>query len=522
MVTRREDKQLSDLGSCVSKVRRTINGNLLLEVAKDSAESAEAMKESIARVLGDVASVRAMTEDNKVVVLEIRDLDSLATEREICAAIASQFGIEERRVRVRSLRRSYAESQMAAVSLPFFLGKAVLHRGEVRIGWTVCRIREREGLPRCYRCLEPGHIAGNCKSTVDRSGFCIKCGEQGHKAAECSNEPSAAQDLLEQTVRELGSEVAILSEPYRVGSSSEWATDRSGKAALWLCGAEAPQMRDTKSAEGFVRASVGGIWLYSCYLAPSLSLETFSRILDELSSDLRGRSNVVVGGDFNAWAQKWGSSRTNARGRTVLEAFASLDVVLLNEGSQQTIKRAGEGSVIDLTYASSSLARHARWWISDVYTASDHEAIECSVGMPRRGGGTPPRQRKAYRQDTLRAESFVGTLESYTATETDGANERANRLAAAVEGACDQSMLLRRSFRKHHAPVFWWSEEIAELRRTCLRARRLLQCARGTSRLDPCIERYKAARKELKNRDSKRECFLRLCDAAEADPWGCA
>jgi len=56
MVTRREDKQLSDLGNCVSKVRRTVNGNLLLEVAKGSAESAEAMKESIARVLGDAAS----------------------------------------------------------------------------------------------------------------------------------------------------------------------------------------------------------------------------------------------------------------------------------------------------------------------------------------------------------------------------------------------------------------------------------------------------------------------------------
>jgi len=34
MVTRRDDKQLSDLRCCVAKVRRTINGNLLHEVAK--------------------------------------------------------------------------------------------------------------------------------------------------------------------------------------------------------------------------------------------------------------------------------------------------------------------------------------------------------------------------------------------------------------------------------------------------------------------------------------------------------
>jgi len=80
---------LSHLGSCVSKIRRIINGNLLLEVAKGSAESADAMKESIARVLGDVASVRAMSDETKLLVLEIRDIDYIAMEQEIFAAIAS-------------------------------------------------------------------------------------------------------------------------------------------------------------------------------------------------------------------------------------------------------------------------------------------------------------------------------------------------------------------------------------------------------------------------------------------------
>jgi len=114
-------------------------------------------------------------------------------------------------------------------------------------------------------------------------------------------------------------------------------------------------MRDVRVVEGFVRASVGGTWLYSCYLAPSFSLTSFSRILDELISDLRGRSNVVIGGDFNALALY-----TNARGRTVLEVIASLDIVLLNEGSQHTFNRAGASSIIDLSFASSSLSHSTR------------------------------------------------------------------------------------------------------------------------------------------------------------------
>jgi len=61
------------------------------------------------------------------------------------------------------------------------------------------------------------------------------------------NHCRAAQDLLKQTVRELRSEVAILSEPYRVESSIYWVTDRTGKAALWLCGVGDPPMRDVRA-----------------------------------------------------------------------------------------------------------------------------------------------------------------------------------------------------------------------------------------------------------------------------------
>jgi len=69
---------------------------------------------------------------------------------------------------------------------------------------------------------------------------------------------------------------------------------------------------------------------------------------------------VVIGGNFNAWAEEWGSLYTNSRGRTILEAIASLDVVLLNEGSYHTFNRAGAGSIIELLFASSSLSRSTR------------------------------------------------------------------------------------------------------------------------------------------------------------------
>jgi len=65
----------------------------------------------------------------------IQNFKIKTTELEMCAAIASQYGINAERIRVRSLRRGYAESQSAVIHLPYSLGKAVLHHGEVRIGW---------------------------------------------------------------------------------------------------------------------------------------------------------------------------------------------------------------------------------------------------------------------------------------------------------------------------------------------------------------------------------------------------
>jgi len=70
--------------------------------------------------------------------------------------------------------------------------------------------------------------------------------------------------------------------------------------------------------------------------------------------------------------------------------------------------------------------------------------------------------------------------------------------------------------------VYWWSEGIDSLRRTCLRARRLAQKARGIANLSACNSSFKSAMKALKLaiRDSKRESYLKLCDELENDPLG--
>ncbi|KAL7725633.1 hypothetical protein ACLKA6_005692 [Drosophila palustris] len=93
-----------------------------------------------------------------------------------------------------------------------------------------------------------------------------------------------------------------------------------------------------------------------------------------------------------------------------------------------------------------------------------------------------------------------------------------------IAGACKASMKQRRSFKRNHEPVYWWTEEIAEARRRCITARRLLHRSRGRPEFDERRLEYSLRRRVLKKaiRRSKSERFLELCDDAENDTWGLA
>jgi len=62
MVARRVDGKLQSLSTRVNKVRRTANGNPLLELNRSEDTSTEAIKERIEAVLGEATAVRALSE----------------------------------------------------------------------------------------------------------------------------------------------------------------------------------------------------------------------------------------------------------------------------------------------------------------------------------------------------------------------------------------------------------------------------------------------------------------------------
>jgi len=62
---------------------------------------------------------------------------------------------------------------------------------------------------------------------------------------------------------------------------------------------------------------VNELFIYICYLPPRLTCP----VLDELVDDARAKRNGVIAGNFNAWAEEWGSVYTNAKRKALLETL---------------------------------------------------------------------------------------------------------------------------------------------------------------------------------------------------------
>lgn len=102
--------------------------------------------------------------------------------------------------------------------------------------------------------------------------------------------------------------------------------------------------------------------------------------------------------------------------------------------------------------------------------------------------------------------------------------EHVERLQRYQTQARDAAMPIRSAVRGRRA-VHWWSEEIANLRRAAIAARRSYQCTgrrANTGGREETFDVYNQARKVLRVaiRKAKEASWRKLCESLDSDPWG--
>ena len=174
-----------ELGADVRSVRKTQSGDVLIELRHTKPEGRTALAEVLKKATGQSGNVRELTPRGS---LEIRDLDCCATEEEVREALKSKLPEYRGELQVKVTKTNTAEQRAAIVVLEEVAAAHLLKTRLLRVGFVNCRVRRREIMTRCYRCLGYGHRSHGCKGP-DRSACCYRCGQRGHKVAACTAIP---------------------------------------------------------------------------------------------------------------------------------------------------------------------------------------------------------------------------------------------------------------------------------------------------------------------------------------------
>ena len=84
------------------------------------------------------------------------------------------------------------------------------------------------------------------------------------------------------------------------------------------------------------------------------------------------KGKVILTGDFNAHNPLWKSSQIDRRGQCIEKLLDEYGFVMLNTGQPTFQKTQGGTSVLDLSFASNSLANKCEWSVINSTLGSDH------------------------------------------------------------------------------------------------------------------------------------------------------
>lgn len=173
---------IDQLGVGVKAIRKTAQGDIMLEL-KGGKDKAESFKQAIQTA--NVAT-RVKIQNNEEIV-HISGIEGDIEKDEVIEAIKISAGITAAEdIKLLSIRPGWSGRQNAMVALRKGPARDLIKRGSVKIGWTLCGVRARVNVVRCYKCLEFGHRSSDCEGT-DKSGICLNCGEDNHRAKDCKN-----------------------------------------------------------------------------------------------------------------------------------------------------------------------------------------------------------------------------------------------------------------------------------------------------------------------------------------------
>lgn len=331
--------------------------------------------------------------------------------------------------------------------------------------------------------------------------------------------------------------MAVVAEPYFVPPSSNWVGDVDGLVAIVASSSTgAPPLTVVARGRGYAAVEWRETVLIGVYFSPNRSLAEFEAFLVEVGAligQTLPRPTLLVG-DLNAKSMAWGSPASDARGEALEEWATMSGLLVLNQGSVNTCVRRNGGSIVDVSFAAPPVARRVQNWrvLEGVETLSDHLYVRfdvsASAATPRLTRYNPRSPRWVLRsmdREALVEASIVQAWLSPPEGPVD-VEEEAVWFRDAMTRVCDAGMP-RAKPRPPKRQVYWWSQEIHDLRRRCVAARRRYTRQRRRRRREEEVEgqlyaTYRGCVKSLQLAisNAKTQARSELLETLNYDPWG--
>nr|CAI5845681.1 unnamed protein product [Callosobruchus analis] len=200
----------------------------------------------------------------------------------------------------------------------------------------------------------------------------------------------------------------------------------------------------TGMGSGCCWVETDSVVIYSCFFSPNALLETYEKELTELrEAILSVNKETILGGDFNAKSADW--------------------------GNKPTFERGAPSSIIDLTLATEGIARKCnQWQVLGEESLSLHNYISWDIDFMSVPLHIHDSKTSNWILKHLDNGKFNTALQTLLKSKSI---DNADQLMDTITAACNQSMP-QRANTSRRGPVYWWTQEIGELRRECLKARR--------------------------------------------------
>lgn len=186
---------LAALGVTINSSTRTRSGAVLLQL-KGTPAQADEVAAKLRGALGSEIRVSRPTRKASILILDVQEWVEAVEVQAAIRAVVSEgpaAAFQEEIPLPVITRRENGTGGFSRIEVPLKIAVQLARVKKIRVDWSTCRIRVLEDKgPRCFKCLQRGHFAAECKGP-DRTGGCFRCHEMGHQSKDCQGRTASVR-----------------------------------------------------------------------------------------------------------------------------------------------------------------------------------------------------------------------------------------------------------------------------------------------------------------------------------------